>query len=77
MALSNIPIWHYTNCAVNMGLAVSENSVFPTRFRRDDFQWNLLSFEKHKLLQNILFDVMYVEIRHNSVAFFLTAVDEN
>ena len=57
-----------------MGLTVSEKSVFPTSF---GFQGNLFSFEKHKWLQKILFDVICLEIRHNGVAFFLTAVDEN
>ena len=58
-----------------MGLTVSEKYVFPTSFGR--FQGNLFSFEKHKWLQKILFDVICLEIRHNGVAFFLTAVDEN
>ena len=49
-----------------MGLAVSEKSVFPTSFGRGRFQGNLFSF-----------DVICLEIRHNGVAFFLTAVDEN
>ena len=44
--------------------------------RVSDFQGNLL-FEKPKWLQKILFDLICSEIRHNSVAFFLTAVDEN
>ena len=60
-----------------MGLTVSEKSVFPTSFGRGRFQGNLFSFEKHKWLQKILFDVICLEIRHNDVAFFLTAVDEN
>ena len=60
-----------------MGLTVSEKSVFPTSFGRGRFQGNLFLFEKHKWLQKILFDVICLEIRHNGVAFFLTAVDEN
>ena len=61
-----------------MGFTVSEKSVFPTSFGRGCFQGNLLfSFEKHKWLQKILFDVICLGIRHNGVAFFLTAVDEN
>ena len=60
-----------------MGLTVSEKSVFPTCFGRGRFQENLFSFEKHKMLQKILFDVICLEIRHTGVAFFLTAVDEN
>ena len=59
-----------------MGLTVSEKSVFPTSFGRGRFQGNLFSFEKQRL-QKILFDVICLEIRHNGVAFFLTAVDEN
>ena len=59
-----------------MGLTVSEKSVFPTSFGCGRFPGNLFSFEKHKWLQ-ILFDVICLEIRHNGVAFFLTAVDEN
>ena len=58
-----------------MGLTVSEKSVFPNG--RGRFQGNLFSFEKHKWLQKILFDVTCLEIRHNGVAFFLAAVDEN
>ena len=60
-----------------MGLKVSEKSVFPIGFGRVHFQGNLFSFEKHKWLQKILFDVICLEIRNNGVAFFLTAVDEN
>ena len=67
----------YINCAVNMGLTVSEKSVFPTSFSHGHFQGNLFSFEKHKWLHKILFDVICLEICHNGVAFFLTAVDEN
>ena len=59
-----------------MGLTVSEKFVFPTSFGRGRFQGNLFSFEKQRL-QKILFDVICLEIRHNGVAFFLTAVDEN
>ena len=55
---------------------VTEKSVFQTSFGRGRFQGNLFSFEKHKWLQ-ILFEVICLEIRHNGVAFFLTAVDEN
>ena len=65
------------SCTVNMGLTVSEKSVFPTSFDRGCFQGNLFSFEKHKWLQKILFDVICLEIRHNGVAFFLTDVDKN
>ena len=54
-----------------MGLTVSGKSVFPTSFGRDRLQGNLFSFEKHKWLQKILFDVICLEIRHNGVAFFL------
>ena len=60
-----------------MRLTVSEKSVFPTSFGHDRFQGNLFSFQKHKRLQKILFDFICLEIRHNGVAFFLTAVDEN
>ena len=67
----------YKNCTVNMGLTVSEKSVFPTSFGRGRFQGNLFSFEKHKWVQKILFDIICLEIRHNCVTFFLTAVDEN
>ena len=52
-----------------MGLTVSEKSVFPTSFGRGRFQGNLFSFEKHKWLQKILFDVICLEIRHKSVPF--------
>ena len=34
----------YINCTVNMGLTVSEKSVFPTSFGRGRFQGNLFSF---------------------------------
>ena len=47
-----------------MGLTVNEKSVFPTSFDRR-CQGNLFSFEKHKWLQKILFDVIYLEIRRN------------
>ena len=67
----------YINCTVNMGLAVSEEYVFQTSFGRGRFQGNLFLFEKYKWLQKILFDVVCLQIRHNSVAFFLTGVDEN
>ena len=67
----------YKNCTVNMGLTVSEKSVFPTSFGRGPFQGNLFSFEKHKWVQKTLFDIICLEIRHNCVTFFLTAVDEN
>ena len=60
-----------------MRLTVSGKSIFPTGFGRGRFQENLFSFEKHKWLQKILFDVICLEIYHNGVAFFLTAVDEN
>ena len=60
-----------------MGLTISEKSVFPTSFDRDRFQGNLFSFEKLKWLQKILRDVIYLEMHHNGVGFFLTAVDEN
>ena len=59
------------------GLTVSEKSVFPTSFGRGHFQGILLSFEKHKMLQKILFDVICLEIRYNGVAFFLTAIGAN
>ena len=58
-------------------LRVSTKSVFPTSFDRGQFPGNLFSFKKRKWLQEILFDVIYLKIRHNGVAFFLTAVDEN
>ena len=38
---------------VNMGLTVTDKSVFETSFGRGRFQGNLFSFEKHKWLQNI------------------------
>ena len=60
-----------------MGLTVSEKSVFPNSFNRGRFQLILFSFEKHKWLKEILFDVICLEIGHNGVAFFLTAVDKN
>ena len=41
-----------------MGSAVSKKSVFPTSFGRGRFQGNLFSFEKHKWLQKIVFDVI-------------------
>ena len=60
-----------------MGLSVSEKFVFPTRFGRGRFEGNLFSFEKHKWLQKILSDAIFLEILHNGVASFLTGVDEN
>ena len=60
-----------------MWLTVSEKSVFPTSFGRGRFEGNLFSFEKHKCLQKILFDVICLQIRHNGISFFLIAVDEN
>ena len=60
-----------------MGLTISEKSVLPTSFDRDRFQGNLFSFEKLKWLQKILRDVICLEMHHNGVGFFLTAVDEN
>ena len=60
-----------------MGFKISEKSIFPTSFDRGRFQGDLFSFEKYKWLQKILFDVICWEIRHNGVAFFLIAVDEN
>ena len=60
-----------------MGFTVSEKPVFRPSFGRGRFQGNLFSFEKHKWLWNILFEVICLEIRQNGVAFFLTAVDEN
>ena len=63
-------IYIYVNCTVNMELTVSEKSVFPTSFGRCRFQGNLFSFQ-------ILFDVICLQIRHNGVSLFLTAVDEN
>ena len=70
-------LYIYINCTVNMGLTVSEKSVFPASFDRGRCQGNLFSFGKHNWLQKILFDVICLEIRYNGVAFFLTAVDEN
>ena len=67
----------YIIYTVNMGLSVSEKFVFPTRFGRGRFEGNLFSFEKHKWLQKILFDAIFLEILHNGVASFLTGVDEN
>ena len=67
----------YINCTVNMGLTVSEKSVFPTSFGRGRFKGNLFSFEKHKCLLKILFDVICLQIRHNGISFFLTEVEEN
>ena len=58
-------------------MSVSEKSIFPTSFGRDHFEGNLFSFKKHKWLQKILFDTIFLEIIRNGVAFFLTAVDEN
>ena len=49
----------------------------PYRFGRGRFEGNLFSFEKHKWLQKILFDAIFLEILHNGVASFLTGVDEN
>ena len=43
----------YIYCTVNMGLTVSDKSVFPTSFGRGRFQGNLFSFEKQKWLQKI------------------------
>ena len=60
-----------------MRLIVSGKSVFPASFVCGRFQGNFFSFEKQKWLQKFLFDVIYLEVRHNGVAFFLTAVDEN
>ena len=60
-----------------MGLTVSEKSIFLTSFDRGLFQGNLFPFEKDKWLQKILFDIIKLQIRHNGVSFFLTAVDEN
>ena len=60
-----------------MGFTVSEKSVFQTSYGRGRFQVNLFSFEKHKWLQKILFDVICLEIHQNGIAFFLTEVDEN
>ena len=34
-------IYIYINCTVNMGLTVSEKSVFPTSFGRGHFEGNL------------------------------------
>ena len=45
-------IYIYTNCTVNIGLAVSEKSTFITGFGR--FQGNLFPLGKHKwFLKNI------------------------
>ena len=41
-----------------MGLTISEKSVFPTSLGHGRFQENLLSFEKHKWLQKILFEAI-------------------
>ena len=71
-----IHIWHYINCTVNMGLTVTEKFLFATSFGRGPFQGNLFSSEKHKWLQKILFGVICLQIRHNGVFFFLTAVNE-
>ena len=54
-----------------MGLTVSEKSVFPTSFGRGRFQGNLSSFEKHKWLQKILFDVICLEIRHIYIYIYI------
>ena len=64
-------------CTVNMGLADSKKSVFSTSFGCGCFQGNLFSFEKRKWLKKILFDLICLEIRHNGVAIFITAVDKN
>ena len=58
-------------------LTVTEKSVFPTGFSAGRFRANLFSMSEHKWLQNILFDIICLEIRHNGVTFFLNAVDEN
>ena len=58
---------------MNIGLTVSEKSVFSNSFGCGRFLGNLLSFEKHKLLQKILFEVICLEI----FSFFSIAVDEN
>ena len=68
---------YYINCTVNMGLIVSDKSVFPTSFSHDCFQGNLFSFEKDNGYRKFLFDMIYLEVCHNGVAFFLTAVNEN
>ena len=62
-----------------MGFTLSEKSVFPISFGRGRFQGNLFSFYSHleNLFEKILFDVIYLEIRQNGFAFFLTAVAEN
>ena len=62
---------------VNIGLTVSEKSVFPTTFGQSSFQRNLFSFGKHMWLHKVLFYVICLQIPHNGVTFFLTAVDEN
>ena len=48
----------YINCTVNIGLAVTEKSVFPTSFGCGHFQGDLISYEKRMWLQKILFDVI-------------------
>ena len=60
-----------------MGLTVSEKFILSTSFGRGRLQGNLFSFEKHKWLQKILFDVICLQILHNGVVFFVTTVDEN
>ena len=43
----------YINCKLNIGLRVTDNSVFPTSFGHGRFQGNLFSFEKHDWLQKV------------------------
>ena len=62
---------------MNIGLTVSEKSVFPDSFSGGRFQGNLFSFENYKWLQKILFEVICLQKRYNYVSFFLNALDKN
>ena len=57
-----------------MELIVSDKSVFTTSFGLKGIYSHLKNISAYR---KFLFDVIYLEVRHNGVAFFLTAVDEN
>ena len=62
------------NCSSNIGLRVREKSVFWTSFGRGRFQDSLFSFQNiSSYRRKILFEAIYLYIRHNGVAFFLTS----
>ena len=46
-------LYIYYIYTVNVALAVTEKSVFPTSFGSGRFQGDLFSFQKHKWLQKI------------------------